>query len=600
MAVKLEDFLLESGQITTPQLEEALQYQKTHGGGLNRVLVSLGILKDEDVASAIGLMYHLPSVELQDLTPTAEVLGLLTPEIVRKYQVLPLSVSGKTLRVAIADPTNLVAMDDVRFMAGLKVEPVVAGQDALLRSIELLYGPDPRGGSGLRGPDPSFAGPGLTAGDMASVRVLGLSQAQLDSMSDTQADVDAVKADDEIDLGNPAQWASASPVVKLTNVIFMEALSRGASDIHVEPYEKEFRVRFRIDGILYNLMALPMMLRDPLVSRIKTLAKLTIAEKHRPQRGRITLRLTREGRLREVAFGVSVLPTLWGEKIVMRCFDKSKLKLDMNKLGFEPLSLQRFQKAIAKPYGVVLIGGATGSGRSNTAYAALAALNTPALNIMTTEDPVGFYLPGINQVDIRESNGPTPVAAFNEFLVQDPDVVFMDGLNDGETARIGFSIALTGHRVVSTFNANDAPTMVSRLIRLGLEPDTVACGAVLLQAQRLVRRLCSQCKRDATAEMPSPLLVDIGFSPEHIGTFSIYKGTGCVACNGTGYKGRVGLFEVMEISESIRELIRGGSTAAEIKKKALEEGMLTLRMSGLEKIRSGITSVEEVVRETSL
>ena len=429
----------------------------------------------------------------------------------------------------------------------------------------------------------------------------GLSEIDLDSMSEADADVETVKTDDdEIDLGNLAKSADAAPVIKLTNVLLVDSLKRGASDIHIEPYEKEFRVRFRIDGILYNVMALPMKLRDPLISRIKIMAKLDIAEKRLPQDGRIKIKMKVEDRSRDLDFRVSVLPTLWGEKIVMRLLDKSKLMLDMTKLGFEPHSLERFKNAIAKPYGIVLVTGPTGSGKTNTLYSAIAALNKSDTNIMTAEDPVEFNLPGINQVQINESIGLNFAMVLRSFLRQDPNIILVGEIRDYETAEIAVKAALTGHLVLSTLHTNDAPSTVSRMVNMGIEPFLVGTAVNLIQAQRLVRRVCAKCKFDDTANVPRQTLIDIGFKPEEIGTFQVMKGKGCQTCNGTGCKGRVGLYEVMEITEGIRDLIMVGATAVEIRRKALEEGMLTLRMSGLEKIKNGVTTVEEVLRETVL
>jgi len=517
----------------------------------------------------------------------------------------------------MADPTNVFAMDDIKFMTGYNVEPVVASESAIEEAIEKYYGSmrslelrrDTGGGAagggyGIPGGAAGgnlkevLDGPTLSVDDMAALG--GLSELDLDSMSDADADVETVKTDeDEIDLGNLAKSADAAPVIKLTNVLLVDSLKRGASDIHIEPYEKEFRVRFRIDGILYNVMALPMKLRDPLISRVKIMAKLDIAEKRLPQDGRIKIKMKVEDRSRDLDFRVSVLPTLWGEKIVMRLLDKSKLMLDMTKLGFEPHSLERFKNAIAKPYGIVLVTGPTGSGKTNTLYSAIASLNKPDTNIMTAEDPVEFNLPGINQVQIRDNIGLNFAAALRSFLRQDPNIILVGEIRDYETAEIAVKAALTGHLVLSTLHTNDAPSTVSRMVNMGIEPFLVGTAVNLIQAQRLVRRVCAKCKFEEK-DVPSKTLLDIGFKPEEIETFKVMKGKGCQTCNGTGYKGRVGLYEVMEITEGIRDLIMVGATAVEIKRKALEEGMLTLRMSGLEKIRNGVTTVEEVLRETVL
>jgi type IV pilus assembly protein PilB len=440
-------------------------------------------------------------------------------------------------------------------------------------------------------------GPALTVDDMAGIG--GLAEIDLDSMGEAEADVETVRQEeDEIDLGELSKSADAAPVIKLTNVLLVDSLKRGASDIHIEPYEKEFRVRFRIDGVLYNVMALPMKLKDPLTSRIKIMAKLDIAEKRLPQDGRIKIKMRVEDRARDLDFRVSCLPTLWGEKIVMRLLDKSKLMLDMTKLGFEPHSLERFKNAISKPYGIVLVTGPTGSGKTNTLYSAIAALNKPETNIMTAEDPVEFNLAGVNQVQVRENIGLNFAAVLRSFLRQDPNIILVGEIRDYETAEIAVKAALTGHLVLSTLHTNDAPSTVSRMVNMGIEPFLVGTAVNLIQAQRLIRRVCKACTTED--DVPAKTLIDIGFAPDQVEGFKVYKGKGCGACNGTGYKGRIGLYEVMEITEGIRDLIMVGATAIEIKRKALEEGMLTLRQSGLEKIKDGVTTIEEVLRETVL
>jgi type IV pilus assembly protein PilB len=613
MPVKLGELLLKENMVSPQQLQDALNHQKMSGGKLGKAFVSLGFVKDEEITSLLSRQYGVPSINLDHFEVDPQIIKIIPAETARKYQVLPLSRSGATLTIAMADPTNVFAMDDIKFMTGYNVEPVVASESALEEAIDKYYGSTrslelrrdsaPAGGYGVPGGGSSgikevLDGPTLSVDDMAAIG--GLSEIDLDSMGDADADVETVKSDDdEIDLGNLAKSADAAPVIKLTNVLLVDSLKRGASDIHIEPYEKEFRVRFRIDGILYNVMALPMKLRDPLISRVKIMAKLDIAEKRLPQDGRIKIKMKVEDRSRDLDFRVSVLPTLWGEKIVMRLLDKSKLMLDMTKLGFEPGSLDRFKNAISKPYGIVLVTGPTGSGKTNTLYSAIASLNKPDTNIMTAEDPVEFNLPGINQVQIRDNIGLNFAAALRSFLRQDPNIILVGEIRDYETAEIAVKAALTGHLVLSTLHTNDAPSTVSRMVNMGIEPFLVGTAVNLIQAQRLVRRVCSKCKFEE-ANVPQKTLIDIGFTPDDIGSFKVMKGKGCQVCNGTGYKGRVGLYEVMEITEGIRDLIMVGATAVEIKRKALEEGMLTLRQSGLEKIKNGVTTVEEVLRETVL
>jgi type IV pilus assembly protein PilB len=616
MPVKLGELLLKENMVTPQQLQEALSHQRNNGGKLGKAFVSLGYVRDEEITSLLSRQYGVPSINLDHFEVDPAIIKIIPAETARKYQILPLSRSGATLTIAMADPTNVFAMDDIKFMTGYNVEPVVASEISLEDAIEKYYGSTRSlqlrqdgatggggaagfGAMGLGSSGSSLKeivdGPALTFDDMASV---GLSEVDLDSMADAEADVETVRTEeDEIDLGALAKSSEAAPVIKLSNVLLIDALKRGASDIHIEPYEKEFRVRFRIDGVLYNVMALPMKLRDPLTSRIKIMAKLDISEKRLPQDGRIKIRLKIEERSRDMDFRVSCLPTLWGEKIVLRLLDKTKLMLDMTKLGFEPESLERFKRAIAKPYGIVLVTGPTGSGKTNTLYSAITALNKPDTNIMTAEDPVEFNLAGINQVQIRDNIGLNFAAALRSFLRQDPNTILVGEIRDYETAEIAVKAALTGHLVLSTLHTNDAPSTVSRLVNMGIEPFLVGTAVNLIQAQRLIRRICSQCKVEVT-DIPSKTLIEVGFAPDTVGTFKLYKGRGCGNCNGTGYRGRVGLYEVMEISEGIRDLIMVGATAVEIKRKALEEGMLTLRMSGLEKIKAGITTIEEVLRET--
>jgi type IV pilus assembly protein PilB len=619
MPVKLGELLLKENLVSPQQLQEALGHQKQNGGKLGKAFVSLGFVKDEEITSLLSRQYGVPSINLDHFEVDPAIIKIIPAETARKYQVLPLSRSGATLTIAMADPTNVFAMDDIKFMTGYNVEPVVASEGALEDAIDRYYGstrslvlrPDgaPAGGAPAGGFSgiPSVGGSlkealegsVLSVDDMASLG--GLSEVDLDAMGDAEADVETVRSEeDEIDLGNLAKSADAAPVVKLTNNLLVDSLKRGASDIHIEPYEKDFRVRFRIDGVLYEVMRLPMKVRDPLLSRVKIMAKLDIAEKRLPQDGRIKIKMKLEDRSRDLDFRVSVLPTLWGEKIVLRLLDKTKLMLDMTKLGFESHSLERFKNAIDKPYGIVLVTGPTGSGKTNTLYSALSSLNKPDTNIMTAEDPVEFNLHGINQVQIRENIGLNFAAVLRSFLRQDPNVILVGEIRDYETAEIAVKAALTGHLVLSTLHTNDAPSTVSRLVNMGIEPFLVGTAVNLIQAQRLVRRVCSKCKTDVSADVPSKTLIDIGFTPDQIGTFQVFKGRGCATCNGTGYKGRVGLYEVMEISEGIRDLVMVGATAVEIKRKALEEGMLTLRMSGLEKIKNGVTTVEEVLRETVL
>ena len=607
MPIKLGELLLKENMITPQQLQQALNHQKLKAGTLQVAFVSLGFVKDEEIVQLLSRQFGVPSVDLHTFKVDPAVIGIIPAESARKYQVLPLFLDAKTLMLAMIDPTNVFAMDDIKFMTGYNVKPVLASESAIEEEIERYYGParlvelrrdTPRGGDGGgRGHGvpgsgslkDALDGPGLSVDEIASIDVL--SQIDLNSM----AGAEPVTSDyDEIDL---RKSADASPIIKLTTVLFVDALKRRASDIHIEPYEKEFRVRFRIDGILYNVMALPMKVRDPLISRIKFMAKIKSGEKRFLQEGRIRIRLKVEDRSRELAFRVWCVPTLWGETIEMRLLDKSSLIMDRTKLGLEPQSLKHFENAIATP-GLVLVTGPRRSGKTNTLYSAIASPNKSDRNIFTVEDPVEFVLPGINQVQVNEDAGATFAAVLRAFHRLDPDIIAVSEIRDAETADLMLKLARDGRLVLSTLDSLDAPSTVFRLANMGVDQVLMGVWVTLIEAQRLVRRICEKCKVEITAEVPSTALVDIGFKPEEIGRFQLFKGIGCAACLGTGFKGWVGLFETMEISEGIRDLIVVGATAVEIKKKALEEGMLTLRMSGLEKIKQGITTIEEVLRET--
>jgi type IV pilus assembly protein PilB len=478
-------------------------------------------------------------------------------------------------------------------MTGLNIEPVVVSEASVQEAISRYYSQS-REIELARDFEESNNSNGN--GHLDELPGSSVTLESLDFEADGAEGLEVIDENDEIDLSNLTRMSEDAPVVRLVNVLLADSLQRGASDIHIEPYEKEMRIRFRIDGVLYDVMHPPLRLRDALISRIKILSKLDIAEKRLPQDGRIKIKLKVHGRSRELDFRVSTLPTLFGEKVVLRLLDKEKLMLDMTKLGFEPESLVKFQRNITKPYGMVLVTGPTGSGKTNTLYSALQALNTTETNIMTAEDPVEFNLPGINQVQMKEQIGLNFAAALRSFLRQDPNIVLVGEIRDFETAEIAIKAALTGHLVLSTLHTNDAPSTISRLMNMGIEPFLVATSVNLIQAQRLIRRICKDCK--AEHHVPPEALVEIGFSPEEARQLKTYKGAGCPKCNNTGYKGRVGLYEVMEVTEDIRELILIGASSLELRKRAIEDGMITLRESGLYKIRNGVTTLEEVVRET--
>jgi type IV pilus assembly protein PilB len=569
MSQRLGDLLVREKIINPQQLEQALREQKRGGGRLGTVLVKLGFLSDEEVTNFLSRQYGVPAINLQYFELDAAVIKLIPEETARKHHILPLSRVGASLTIAMVDPTNVFAMDDIKFMTGFNIEPVVASESSIMEGIDKAY---------------SMAGTADTNLDeiMASMG--------------EEADVELQADEEEKELADLEASAEEAPIVKLVNLILTDAVKRGASDIHVEPYEKEYRVRFRIDGVLQNIMQPPLKLKDAITSRVKIMAKLDISEKRLPQDGRIMLKMQLGGRIKQLDFRVNCLPTLWGEKIVLRLLDKENLRLDMTKLGFEPESLTKFQHAVAKPYGMVLVTGPTGSGKTNTLYSAISLLNKPDTNIMTAEDPVEFQLGGVNQVQMKESIGLNFAAALRAFLRQDPNTILVGEIRDFETAEIAIKAALTGHLVLSTLHTNGAPETISRLMNMGIEPFLVATAVHLICAQRLIRRICKDCSEDQP--VPEKGLLDAGFTPAEAKTVVPKKGRGCGTCNSSGYKGRAGLYEVMEIDEEIRELILVGASATELKKKAIERGMITLRRSGLRKVMDGVTTLEEVARET--
>jgi type IV pilus assembly protein PilB len=599
MSAKLGEILVRENLLTPEQLREALDYQRTHGGRLGYNLVKLGLVSDDMVTAVLSRQYGVPSVNLDMFDVDAAVIRLIPREVAEKYSVLPLSRVGATLTLAMVDPTNVFAMDDIKFMTGLNIEPVVVSEAGVQEAIERYYG-GTREIELASAVEVALAGAnghnGNGNGNGFHLAPETVSLDHLDFDEETAKGVEVIEEEDEIDVSSLARMSEDAPVVRLVNVLLVDALGRGASDIHIEPYEKELRIRFRIDGVLYDVMHPPMRLRDALISRLKIMSKLDISEKRLPQDGRIKIKLRHEGRSRELDFRVSTLPTLFGEKVVLRILDKEKLMLDMTKLGFEPESLEKFKRNISRPYGMVLVTGPTGSGKTNTLYSALQSLNTTDTNIMTAEDPVEFNLMGINQVQMKEQIGLNFAAALRSFLRQDPNIILVGEIRDFETAEIAIKAALTGHLVLSTLHTNDAPSTISRLMNMGIEPFLVATSVNLIQAQRLIRRVCSECKE--AVHTPPEALIEIGFTSEEAKTLKVFKGRGCAKCNNTGYKGRVGLYEVMEITDDIRELILIGASALELRKRAIENGMLTLRASGLVKIRNGITTIEEVVRET--
>lgn len=619
MSAKLGEILVRENLLTPTQLREALEYQREHGGRLGYNLVKLGFLSDDVITAVLSRQYGVPSVNLDLFDIDLSVINLISHEVANKYSVLPVSRVGATLTLAMADPTNVFAMDDIKFMTGLNIEPVVVSEASVQEAIAKYYSPTReielvgapgfdsaiferfdlqsvgRNGVNGHGSKKGYTPPPEPAKLAHEDLSVSLDEFEFDAPTEAE-ELEIIDNNEEIDLSTLTKSSEDAPVVRLVNVLLVDSLRRGASDIHIEPYEKDFRIRFRIDGVLYDVMHPPLKMRDALTSRLKIMSKLDIAEKRLPQDGRIKIKVKFDNRSRELDFRVSTLPTLFGEKVVLRLLDKEKLMLDMTKLGFEESSLEKFKRNIAKPYGMVLVTGPTGSGKTNTLYSALQSLNQPETNIMTAEDPVEFNLPGVNQVQMKEQIGLNFAAALRSFLRQDPNIILVGEIRDFETAEIAIKAALTGHMVLSTLHTNDAPSTVSRLMNMGIEPFLVATSVNLIQAQRLIRRICANCKEEHS--VPTEALLEVGFSSDEAGKVQTFKGRGCDKCNGTGYKGRVGLYEVLEMTDDLRELILIGASALELKKKAIDTGMITLRQSGLEKIRAGVTTMEEVVRET--
>jgi type IV pilus assembly protein PilB len=558
MAKKLGNFLVRDGLITAEQLESALQEQKANGGMLGSNLVKMGFIEEAELMEFLSKQFVVPSTDPSKLDVDSEVIEMIPGNIVQKYKIVPISLEGQTLTIAMVDPSNIFIIDDIKFLTRKNIRVTVATESSIKLAMDRFYD-------------------------------AGASLEEVMSEFDEEG-VDVIDSSEDIDLGELESAAEQAPVVKLVNLILVDAIKKMASDIHIEPYEKSFRVRYRIDGVLYEVMKPPMKLKNALISRLKIMSRLDIAERRLPQDGRIKLKT----KGREMDFRVSVLPTLFGEKVVLRLLDKSNLQLDMTKLGFEEKQLRDFKEAIYKPFGMVLVTGPTGSGKTTTLYSGLSELNKSTENISTAEDPVEFNLGGINQVQIHESIGLSFAAALRSFLRQDPDIIMVGEIRDFETAEIAIKAALTGHMVLSTLHTNDAPSTVNRMLNMGVEPFLVSSAVNLILAQRLARRICLECKEQL--EIPQETLLDLGVPEEEVGGFSCFHGTGCPTCSQTGYKGRIALYEVMPLYEEIKELVLVGASSAEIKREAMRLGMLTLRQSGINKLKEGITTVEEVVR----
>jgi type IV pilus assembly protein PilB len=569
----LGQLLLKAKLITEKQLEEAIKVQKHNGKRLGSVLVELGYISEESLITFLSRQYNAPAINLSEYKIDTSLLRIIPYDIAKKYQLIPISRDGTGLRIAIADPSNSLAIDDVRFLSGMKVSVHVASESAILEAIEKYYikkdGKVPP--KGVR-EEKSF----MEIEDLN--RVIGSALEDI-TIVEEKEEKETLK---EID----------APIVKLTNGILMNAIKSKASDIHIEPAEDVVRVRYRIDGILHPVLKLPVKIKNAVTSRLKILANLDISERRLPQDGRIKLKFEN----REIDFRVSTLPTLFGEKIVMRLLDKSNLQLDLTKLGFDEKPLNDFLEAIKKPYGMILVTGPTGSGKTTTLYSALTQLNKPEINIMTAEDPVEYNFFGINQVQIKEDIGLTFASALRSFLRQDPDIIMVGEIRDFETAEIAVKAALTGHLVLSTLHTNDSPSTITRLINMGVEPFLVSASLILIIAQRLARKICENCKTEQSVSENA--LLKIGFPKESIKTVKCYHGTGCHECNNTGYKGRIALYEVMPVSDEIKELILQGASAADIKREAIRLGMSTLRQSGIKKVMDGVTTIEEILRVT--
>ena len=560
MAAKIGEMLLRGNIITPDQLRNALETQKKTKERIGAVLVKSGFIKEEELLSFLGRQFNVPVVDLSKYEINAEVVRLLPEDLVQKHMALPINRVGAKLIVAVADPSNMSIIDAIGFKTGYAVELVLASEKDITSAINRFF-------------DQSLE--------------------FKDIISELDEDLEVVREED-LDTIDQESRVDDAPVVKLANFVLTDAIKRRASDIHIEPYEKEFRIRYRVDGVLYEVMRPPIKLRNALVSRLKIMSSLDIAERRLPQDGRIKLKL---GKGREMDYRVSVLPTIYGEKTVLRLLDKSSLQLDMTKLGFEAEALKEFMDSIHRPYGMILVTGPTGSGKTTTLYSALADLNKTTDNISTAEDPVEYNFAGINQVQIKEEIGLTFAAALRSFLRQDPDIIMVGEIRDYETAEIAVKAALTGHLMLSTLHTNDAPSTITRLLNMGIEPFLVSSSLNLILAQRLARRICAKCKEDAKI-LPKALL-EAGMKPERIKHAQPCKGKGCDDCNGTGFRGRVAFYEVMPVKEDLKDLILRGGSAIDVKREAIRLGMKTLRQSGLSKVEEGVTTLEEVLRVTA-
>jgi type IV pilus assembly protein PilB len=557
---RIGELLVKENLLSAEQLRKAREEARTGGGRLGAQITKLGFLEESELSDFVAKQYGVPGIDLDEFEVDPAVIQLIPEEVALKHTVLPVNRAGSTLILATADPSNIFAIDDIKFLTGYNIEVVVASEEAIKRSIDRFYD-------------------------------------QTSSLDDVMADFDdsdleVIQDDEDLDITELAKESEDAPVVKLVNLILTDAIKKVASDIHIEPYEKEFRVRYRIDGVLYEVMKPPMKLKNAITSRVKIMSELDIAERRLPQDGRIKLKL---GRGREMDYRVSVLPTLFGEKTVLRLLDKSNLQLDMTKLGFESEQLEVFKNSIHQPYGMVLVTGPTGSGKTTTLYSALSELNKTSENISTAEDPVEFNLAGINQVQMHEDIGLNFASALRSFLRQDPDIIMVGEVRDFETAEIAVKAALTGHMVLSTLHTNDAPSTINRLLNMGIEPFLVSSSVNCIVAQRLARKICGEC-REPDPETRVEDLVRAGMEEIKANDVTPYRGRGCRTCSETGFKGRVALYEVMPIGDELKEFVLNGASATELKREAIRLGMVTLRQSALHKLAEGITTMSEVFR----
>jgi type IV pilus assembly protein PilB len=560
---RIGELLVKENLLSAEQLRRAREESRATGGRLGAQITKLGYLDENELTDFVAKQYGVPSINLDEFEIETAVIQLIPEDVAIKHTVIPVNRAGSTLILATADPSNIFAIDDIKFLTGYNIQPVVAAEDAIRRAVDRYY---------------------------------DKSSSLEDVMGDfDDSDIDLIHGEDDVDVGELAKASEDAPVVKLVNLILTDAVKKGASDIHIEPYEKSFRVRYRIDGVLYEVMKPPLKLKNAITSRLKIMAELDIAERRLPQDGRIKLKM---GRGKEMDFRVSVLPTLFGEKVVLRLLDKSNLQLDMTKLGFETDQLRVFQSSIHQPYGMVLVTGPTGSGKTTTLYSALSELNKTSENLSTAEDPVEFNLPGINQVQMHEEIGLNFAAALRSFLRQDPDIIMVGEIRDFETAEIAVKAALTGHMVLSTLHTNDAPSTVNRLLNMGIEPFLVASSVNCIVAQRLARRVCEECK-ETDPEVTADQLLEAGMAPDVVKRVVPVKGRGCRVCSETGFKGRVAVYEVMDLKEELKEFVLNGASALELKREAVRLGMQTLRQSALRKLAEGITTLGEVFRVSS-